>query len=76
MDASDFYELWEVISQSMTTKDKTTVTSLYIDHLYENDLCDIIDLKEYAEEQDEDEEFIKELKYFVRNNDLEDEEDY
>lgn len=76
MEVSEFYELWEALSESMTTKDKIPTMESYLTFLYENDLCDIVELSDYAESQDEDEDFIKEIKYFIRDNDLEEEEDY
>lgn len=71
MNSEDYWRLWQIMSNYISNKEQTLAIEEYLNHLYECEACDIKELKSYAEEED-DEIFVKCIKRFIKENELED----
>lgn len=72
MSSEEFWRLWQIMSNYINNKEQPAAIEEFLNHLYECEACEISELKSYADEED-DEVFIKCIKRFIKENELEDE---
>lgn len=73
-DIENFWKVWEVISSYIPKKDVSDALEELIDVIYDEDICDLDELLNIAEEN-EDDVFVRVIKRFIQENGLEEEED-
>lgn len=71
MTAEEYLRLWQILSNYINQKEQPLAIEEFLNHLYDSDACDICELRDYAEEED-NELFVKCIKRFIKENDLED----
>ena len=72
MDAEEIYNLWEKLSEFISSKDKEEALDVFLTQIYETDACEINELIDVANEFDDD-FFIKTGKQFIREYGLDEE---
>lgn len=72
MEEEQLYNIWQIFSTYISNKDLTSAIEDFLNYLYEYEICDINELKAHAEDWDEetDEVFLKCIKRFIKENEL------
>lgn len=73
MNTEELWGLWLLIANFIAKKDRESALEEFLQYLYENDSCNFLDLKSYAEEEEET-LYAKIIQRFIVENELD--EDY
>jgi hypothetical protein len=74
MNVENFYSLLTVFMDYVNTREKETALFAILDLIYENDLIDIVSLRDFADSEEND-WMVRKMTSYIKQNGLDDEED-
>lgn len=74
MNVENFYSLLTVFMDYVNTREKETALFAILDLIYENDLIDIVSLRDFADSEEND-WMVRKMSSYIKQNGLDDEED-
>ena len=74
MTVEQLYHILVLMLEYISNKERESALFALLDLVYENDVCDIADLKEYAESEEND-WVARKMSLYIKQNGLDEEED-
>lgn len=74
MTVEQIYHITILMLEYINNKERESALFALLDLVYENDLCDIVELKDYAESEEND-WVCRKITSYIKQNGLDDDED-